>query len=647
MALEKARVQLLNPDTGAVITEVDILTTGSCVSYVNENATVSDFRGIPAGTTFKEGDNISVSDILDKILYPYEEMEIESVSNAEGKSVSSDTIYYQEKFKTIPSFTFSSKVKVGNIDTLTFTLKRYNNKTGDVKDYTSTIKVVAGSEYLYTQEVKDISDDTSLQLVVTDGTTNIASPTVEFKFIYPMYVGYCDINLLLTTYEDTHIAIDPHKASEYFNNLIATDSFLIDKRIIPEQDLHNIIINDPLITQNRYYPFILYPNEWSKIINIFDCNEDIITGSFHYNNELSIKPDNDSVHASQYTVYACKESYNPQLTAAGYITFQFEYGKPSIDYKGKGVPNLTGFNLLNNLPLDLRLEVEKYSDLEEIEYKYDGMVVFVDEYSSYYRYDQKHDLWFSTNQEMLFGNTVPPLELGKDGDTYINLSSGHIYQKYKNIRWEDKGVITVNLSGDILLSIDVWQRGHRYKAGEYVYWNGKYWKALFDTTFEPGTDNTWVETKPTVTQGPQGEPGEAATVEIADVLVTDNDSDANVINLGDKFHARLRFIIPKGEKGAKGDKGDSADIIQFQKEIKELQEKVIELNNKIPTVATADGNTLYFKNDLNQILMKVSISGLGIPIMENGKLNHVDSKSVYLEKVENERYYDIKFMDNK
>ena len=32
--------------------------------------------------------------------------------------------------------------------------------------------------------------------------------------------------------------------------------------------------------------------------------------------------------------------------------------------------------------------------------------------------------------------------------------------------------------------------------------------------------------------------------------------------------------------------------------------------------------------------------------MENGKLNHVDAKSVYLEKVENERYYDIKFMDN-
>ena len=98
MALEKARVQLLNPDTGAVITEVDILTTGSCVSYVNDHATISDFRGIPAGTTFSEGDNVSVTDVLDKILYPYQEMEIESISNVEGKSVSSDTHILNLKF---------------------------------------------------------------------------------------------------------------------------------------------------------------------------------------------------------------------------------------------------------------------------------------------------------------------------------------------------------------------------------------------------------------------------------------------------------------------------------------------------------------------------------------------------------------------
>ncbi len=643
MALEKARVQLLNPDTGAVITEVDILTIGSCVSYVNENATVSDFRGIPAGTTFKEGDNISVSDILDKILYPYEGMEIKSVSDAEGKSVSSDTIHYQEKFKTIPSFTFSSKVKVGNIDNLTFTLKRYDNKSGDVKDYVSTIKATAGSEYLYTQEVKNISDDTSLQLVVTDGTTNIASPTVEFKFIYPIYVGYCDLSLLLD--DEKHFLLDENKCSDYFNGLIRNGSLLIEKRIIPEQDLQNIIINDPLITTKRYYPCVLYPNTWNKILNILDCNDNIITGSFQYNNNIAIKPDNIDVHTAQYTVYVCKDSFNPQLTAPGCIVYQFEYGKPSVDYKDKGVPNLTGFNVMNNVPLDLRLEVALYDDLTAIEYKYDGMVVFVDEYSSYYRYDEKQDVWFSTNHEMYYGNEEPTLDIGKDGDTYINFNSGHIYQKYRNIRWEDKGVITVNLSGDILTSIDIWQNGFNYKAEDIVYWKDKYWKALFDTTSEPGTDNTWTETLPTVTQGPQGDPGEAATIEISDVLVADNPDDANVINLGDKFHARLRFILPRGEKGNKGDKGDTIEISQFQKDIKDLQDQIRELNRNIPTVATIeDGNALVFKNNNNEILIKVTIPGGSVPVMENDILNYIDAKTVYLEK-DNNNSYDIKFMD--
>ena len=433
MALEKARVQLLNPDTGAVVAEVDILTTGSCVSYVNNDPTVSDFRGIPAGTTFKEEDNVSMSDILDKILYPYEEMEIESISNAEGKAVTSDTVFYQEKYTNIPNFTFSAKVKVGNVGSLKFVLKRYNNINGDIKTMESSIKATPGSEYLYTQDVANISDDTSLQLVVTDGTTNIVSPTLDFKFIYPMYVGYCDLSLI-TGIIDTGVEINTRKAEDYFNNLILNKSPLIEKRLIPMQDLQSIIVNDPVYTSKRYYPCILYPNTWSKILNIFDCNDDIITGSYYYNTKISIKPDNMEIHAGQYTVYACRESYNPQLAATGAISYQFEVGKGSVDYKGKGVPNLTGFNVMNNVPLDLRTEVSLYDDLFTIEYKYDGLVVYVDEYSSYYRYDKTNDVWLSTNQETLFGFTDPPLDLGKDGDTFIDMSTGHIYQKYKNIR---------------------------------------------------------------------------------------------------------------------------------------------------------------------------------------------------------------------
>ena len=65
MALEKARVQLLDPNTGAVIAEVDVLTSAPVVAYVNNNTTVRDFRGIPAGTSFTEESETSVQDVLD------------------------------------------------------------------------------------------------------------------------------------------------------------------------------------------------------------------------------------------------------------------------------------------------------------------------------------------------------------------------------------------------------------------------------------------------------------------------------------------------------------------------------------------------------------------------------------------------------
>ena len=68
MSLEKARVQLLDPDTGAVLAEVDVLTSAPVVSYVNDKKVVRDFRGIEAGESFSEATETSVQDILDKLL---------------------------------------------------------------------------------------------------------------------------------------------------------------------------------------------------------------------------------------------------------------------------------------------------------------------------------------------------------------------------------------------------------------------------------------------------------------------------------------------------------------------------------------------------------------------------------------------------
>lgn len=625
MALEKARVQLLNPDTGAVVEEVDILSTASVISYVNNEKTVRDFRGIPAGTTFKEEDDISVKDVLDRILYPYQEMEIESIAGVDGKAVSQDTIIYKEKYYPVDSYTYSAKVKVGNVSRLTFQLKRYNNITGDVTSIDSTVTVTPGSTYLYTQEVKDITNDTSLQLTINDGENITVSPTVEFKFIYPVYVGYCDLSLI-TGIIDTGIEINTQKATDYFNTLIANKSPLIEKRLLPVQDIQSIVLNDPIYSDKEYHPCILYPNTWHKVEAITDCNEDIITGAFYYNNQLSIKPDNVEVHKGQYTVYASIDPYNVQLAAAKAIVYRFELGTGSINYGTVGVPTLTGFDPLNHHPLDLRLESNTYVELVDIDYKYDGMIVFVHDIQSYFRYDEKSDMWINTNQELLFGSEIPSLDLGKSGDVYFNIATGHIYQKYKDIRWEDKGVITVNLSDDILKSVDMWQSDKTYQPGEYVYWNGKYWKSQSETTLEPGTDNTWVETKPTIIQGPEGEPGEAATVEIVETLVTDNPDDADVINLGDKFHARLRFIVPRGPVGPAADPEilyQIQEVLSNNESIMEqIQQKILNVNNDIDEVREDNVN---IKKDLNTAKSNINTINKNIDTI-NEKNNSQDTE---------------------
>lgn len=659
MPLGKARVQLLNPETGAVIQEVDILSTASVISYVNDKATVRDFRGIPAGTSFKEEDEVSVQDILDAILYPYQEMELQSVATIDGKKVTEDTIIYKEKFYPVNGFTYSAKIKVGDLNSLTFRLKIYNNISGEVNTLTDTISVVAGSEYMYTKEIEEITDDTTIQLTVTDGKNMIVSPSVEFKFIFPIYIGFCDNEQFATTSDAYEPAIDTQNATDYFNTLIANKSPYIVKKVVPIQDIHGIILEDPIYSHTELHPCILYPNTWHKVESIIDCNDDIITGAYLYNNQLSIKPDNKEVHKVQYTVYAAMDKYNVQLPAVRDVIYQFEAGTGSIDYKTIGSPSLVGFDPLNHHPLDLRLEVNTYSELVDIDYKYDGMTVFVLDIHSYFRYDEPTDMWVNTNQEFLFGNTIPSLDIGKSGDIYINMSSGHIYQKYKDIRWDDKGIITINMAEDILPTIDKWQEGKLYEPGDYVFWNDKYWKALENTTSEPGTDNTWVETKPTMIKGADGEPGEAATIEIADVLVTDNVDDADVINLGDKFHARLRFILPRGEKGESGDAATGGAIpADLTNRLQELEKKNMLLQNQIEQMTDAMNklqfsmvatgtqvvnNKINFTNYDGDIIFSTLVPN-NIPIMIDGALNYDNAKTAYIEPEAGTDYYIMKFL---
>ena len=546
MSLEKARVQLLDPDTGAVLAEVDVLTSAPVVSYINDKKVVRGFRGIEAGTSFPEASETSVQDILDNILYPYTEPEVKYITDNNGKQVTEDTTVYVERFSEVRPFYVGASILAGDASSLDITLKIYDESTGTTKSQTSKVTVTPGSVYSYQMNVEKFNFDTKIQITVSDGTSVVSSPIVSYKFIYPVFVGYCKLGEIM---DETGAVIDDAKASEYFNTLIRNNSPYLEKRLVPIQNISGMNMTSVLYDSTKLHPCILYPNTWNKLESITDANEDDITGSFLYNANVPIKPDSTVTSNVQYSVFANRNEYYVQLAAVGEISYNFIPGRGSLDHVEEGVPSLTGFDILCKLPMDLRTIVDIYEDLFRIEYPYESLIVYVKDEKTFYRYmgDEAQTKWEPTNQQIYLSTTgeTPDLDMGQWNDIVIDVTTGNFYRKYKNVRWELIGQI---VGGGTY--VEEWVTGESYSAGSIVSHDVKYWKAEVQTSSEPGTDDTWTETViGGGIPGPAGPPGDAATIVIVDTMTGAPGTEALVENLGDKQNARLRFTIPAGEPG--------------------------------------------------------------------------------------------------
>lgn len=93
-------------------------------------------------------------------------------------------------------------------------------------------------------------------------------------------------------------------------------------------------------------------------------------------------------------------------------------------------------------------------------------------------------------------------------------------------------------------------------------------------------------------QGPKGDKGDAATIEVGSVITLDAGQSAQVINRGTSSAAILDFRIPKGDKGdvgSKGTKGDTGD--QGPAGIITEVTASIDNNTGIPSVEVTLGGT--------------------------------------------------------
>lgn len=503
MPLSKARAQLLD-SAGNVVKDVDILSSAESISYVNENTIARDFRGLKKGDTFTENDNKTVKDVLDDILFPISApiIKVFRVNNLDATNEDASSVF--EQLSTISSPVVYSEIEVGSDEELTVVVRIVTIKTGRVQK--KTVKLSgqsSGSTYSFTQTLDNITEDTAISIEVKGDNSGTVSNTIDIKFQYPIFVGYCNSGEFL----ENNI-INETLCEEYFNTLIRNNSTQIQKNIKPISDIYGIRLEGALYDNIELYPCLLIPNTWNRPTYIADSNLDDITGSFLFNESILLTPLSISTARVQYTAIVCKNKYNTQLATMSNILYKFE-GAPRINTGRPGIPNLTGFDVLCALPCDLRTVVDTYAQLSDILYPYDGMIVYVKEEHAFFRYLKSEDVipWYPTNQQIYIQSIgkEPEVSTGTWGDIVIDLSNGTFYQKNKNLRWETKGQLSVGGGGTLI----------------------------------------------------PGPAGDAATIEIVDTITLDPGEGAKVENIGDKQNARFKFSIPKG---AKGNTGDAATI---------------------------------------------------------------------------------------
>lgn len=503
MPLSKARAQLLD-SAGNVVKDVDILSSAESISYVSENTIARDFRGLKKGDTFTENDNKTVKDVLDDILFPISApiINVFRVNNLDATNEDISSVF--EQLSAISSPVVYSEIEVGSDEELTVVVRIVTIKTGQVQK--KTVKLSgqsSGSTYSFTQTLNDIADDTAISIEVKGDNSGVVSNTVNIKFQYPIFVGFCNSDEFL---EDG--IINETSCEEYFSTLIRNNSTQIQKSIKSISDIYGIRLEGALYDNVELYPCLLIPNTWNRPTYIADSNMDDITGSFLFNERIFLMPLSISTARVQYTAIVCKNKYNTQLATMSNILYRFE-GAPRINTGRSGAPNLTGFDVLCALPCDLRTVVDTYAQLSDILYPYEGMIVYVKEEHAFFRYLKSEDTipWYPTNQQIYIQSAgkEPDISVGTWGDIVIDLLNGTFYQKNKNLRWETKGQLSVGSGG-------------------------------------------------TPVPGPAGD---AATIEIVDTITLEPGEGAKVENIGDKQNARFKFSIPKG---AKGNAGNAATI---------------------------------------------------------------------------------------
>lgn len=427
------RGQFINAETSEIISDVDIATSADCVRYINNNSLIKE------GLGFKKGEKVDtdLEELVNRILYPYYPPEFVTIYNASslpeyGNTIEKDTKTYVEKETVTQKFIMSPKVLAGSKPITKCSLVRYQNNMRDVIE-NKPLNILPGQEEIIDFNVPGFKNDITYFFEISDGENVVQSVKFSYEFILPIFVGYTDHGLLDPTLEFETL-------NNHINDLIK-ETDRVERRLV-EINTEQKAFFDVVPDENKLCPFILVPLKWNSLVKIEDANGIDILKFFGENNNITLHISPSNTTQEGYVLYISKlpvdsENKNRYLRE---ITYKFTHDMDWKDTKSDGEQTevLTGFEVLTPGPIDSRFVKETYDDLAYIANPYEGLIVYVKNIKTYYKYNA-NGIWEVTNNMTRFYSGKPSDTMGGKFDISIDIATGNIYQKNNSNVWELKG----------------------------------------------------------------------------------------------------------------------------------------------------------------------------------------------------------------
>lgn len=434
------RVQFLNTETNEVISDVDVMTAADCVKYINDNPIIKEKLG------FKKGESVNTDlyNLVNSILYPYyppEFVNIHNISNLPdfGDIFNENKKIYKEKGIVVDKFTLGVEVMAGSKELVKCSLVRYQNNMRNVIE-TKQLNISPGESSTIEFILPKMTNDTIYFFEISDDQNTVQSSKIEYEFILPIYVGYSKDGLL-----DPTLNIDD--INNYINGLIDL-SDRVEKRLVAINSVQKAFF-DVVDNDDELCPFILVPLKWNSLIKIVDANNMDITKFYGNNNNIILETNSNNTDYEGYVLYVTKRPAD-SLNKTRYlrdITYIFTHDMDWKDLESEGEQTevFTGFELLTPGPIDSRFVKESFDDLAYISKPYEGLVVYIKNINTYYKYNS-FGAWEVIHNSVRLYSGKPSETMGGKLDISIDIATGDIYQKTNSNIWDLKGNIRTGVT---------------------------------------------------------------------------------------------------------------------------------------------------------------------------------------------------------